>query len=137
MKESEDGFTLIELLVVVLIIAILSSIAIPVFLHQREKGLITQAKATLKLASTAVESRNVSKGGSYWDLDGADSDAPASAEYQALEDEGFRRPPSVRIQVDTSPLGYCVTATHGGLPASHPWHLSTYSVSSPTESDSC
>jgi prepilin-type N-terminal cleavage/methylation domain-containing protein len=137
MKKGEDGFSLIELLVVVLIIAILASIAVPVFLHQREKGLITQAKATLKLASTAIEARNVSKGGSYSDLDGADSDAPASAEYQALEDEGFRRPPDVRIEVDTSAPGYCVTATHSGLPGSHPWHISTYSTSAPTEADTC
>jgi prepilin-type N-terminal cleavage/methylation domain-containing protein len=135
--DREEGFTLIEILVVILIVAILASIAIPVFLKQREKGLITQAKATLKLASTAIESRNVSKGGSYLDLDGADSDNPSTAEYQALEDEGFRRPPDVRIQVGTSTLGYCLTATHSGLPGSHPWRISTYSASVPTEADTC
>jgi type IV pilus assembly protein PilA len=137
----EDGFTLIELLVVILIIAILSAIAIPVFLHQREKGLVTQTKATLKLAATAVESRNVDKGGSYLDLDGADSNAPGSAEYQALEDEGFRRPAAVRIQVETSSTDYCLTTTHSGLPAAHEWHTSTLSGTgserAPVSDDTC
>ncbi len=141
MKQSQDGFSLIELLVVVLILAILASIAIPVFLHQREKGMEAQSKATLKLAATAVESRNISSGGSYLDLDGADSADPSTTQYQSLEEEGFRRSVDLRIQVATDSSGFCITATHSGLPTTHPWHVATYSTTGtstvPTEADSC
>lgn len=137
--DREEGFTLIEILVVILIVAILASIAIPVFLRQREKGLVAQSRDTLKGAATSVESFSLEKGGSYDGADGADSDSPAAPEYQALWNQGFRRPAHVRTQVAATGTGYCITATNADLPVGHDWRVSTYSSdrSVPHLSDSC
>lgn len=52
----EGGLTLLELLVVVVIIAILLSIAIAFFPHQRAKAHDSEARSLVRNAMTAVES---------------------------------------------------------------------------------
>jgi prepilin-type N-terminal cleavage/methylation domain-containing protein len=53
--ESQRGFTLIELLVVIIIIAILSAIAIPTFLGQREHAQDAAAYSLVRNSLTAVQ----------------------------------------------------------------------------------
>jgi len=49
------GFTLIELLIVIAIIGLLAGIAIPMFLGQRTKAMMTEAKTNIQIMATANE----------------------------------------------------------------------------------
>lgn len=56
LKKKKKGFTLLELLVVLAILAILITIAIPVYKNQKEKAAITAHNANVRVLETALES---------------------------------------------------------------------------------
>lgn len=58
-SSSEQGFTLIELLVVIAIIAIITAIAVPALLSQRQKGVDAKTRADVKNIATSVASLQI------------------------------------------------------------------------------
>jgi type IV pilus assembly protein PilA len=109
MDKRDDGFTLIELLVVIIIIGILASIAIPVYLNQREKGWRSQAVSDMKNAATSVESLATENAGSYLAANGLDETSPV------LLNEGFRPGSLVSVQVTATASSYCIRGLHTNL----------------------
>jgi type IV pilus assembly protein PilA len=80
----DGGFTFIEILCVMLVIAILTAIALPAFINQRDKGEDTEATRTIGTAATTLATEQIQA--STYDLTAADlaEKEPSLAEAQEL-----------------------------------------------------
>lgn len=113
-SQRDGGFTLVELLVVVLIIAILAAIAIPAFLHQRERAYVADLQSTLRNAATAAEAYALPSGGSYAGMDWST--------LQSREDAKSSASQSVSVVLPVDDAAYCIEVLEGRLSASHEWN---------------
>jgi prepilin-type N-terminal cleavage/methylation domain-containing protein len=111
----QRGVSLIELIVVILIIAILTAIAIAVFLNQRERAMVSQVQSALRGAANKAESYGLDKGGSFVGVD-----------VVALETQGLRVAPPIGISIAGNSSGYCIIASHFELSVDHPWQTASY-----------
>lgn len=104
-SETEYAFTLIELLVIIVIIGILASIAIPVFLNQRQRANDAAVQSDVKNAIAVVD-YNLAL---YTNADGAWQNnnrvVTASREEVSLS-------PGVRLAIHANGGYYCITAFH-------------------------
>ena len=97
--KEESGFTLIEILVVILIIGILSAIAIPVFLNQRQTANDAVVVSDVKNVATAMQT--------YFTTNPNAEFAPVE-EIRSLVKESS----GVSIIIMGTANEYCVTGTH-------------------------
>ncbi len=90
MKTKESAFTLIELLVVISIIAVLASIALPVFTSVQQRGFQTKDLSNAKQIGLACKLYAADHDGLFPDKDGQAAEPPtvvltaASNSNQAL-----------------------------------------------------
>jgi type IV pilus assembly protein PilA len=111
----ENGFTLIELMAVILIMGILTAIALPNFLGQKEKGEDVAAKSDARTIVVSVESchaetQSYAKCDTLEELHAADTN-PAVP----LTDEVERRPGAVSITATDDSytiVGYSHSGNH-------------------------
>ena len=106
----QDGFTLIELLVVIIIIGILSAIAIPSFLAQREKAYRSGALSDMRNVAVVLDTYATDYDGDYSGLDGADQSDPR------LTDNGYNATELVAVRVAATATGYCVEGSTTRIP---------------------
>ena len=107
---SDEGFSLVELLVVIVIIGVLSAIAIPAFLHQREKAYQSQAIVDMKSAALALETQATEAEGSYAAMNGVDESSAL------LAAEGFHPHEWISLDVTATTRTYCILGVNRQLP---------------------
>jgi prepilin-type N-terminal cleavage/methylation domain-containing protein len=108
--DDDEGFTLIELLVVMVLIAVLASIAIPVFLNQRSKADDATAKGDLRNLAD-FEEIYLNDYGSYSTLANVRIDEPNIFPSKNI---------TLTVVIYDTQNGYCLSALNSSN--SHTWY---------------
>lgn len=117
MPDQEDGFTLIELLVVIVIIGILSTIALPVYLHQKTKSYEASMKSDLRQTAALMESY------------ATDFDSYASSVNQL---DGMRTSPrDTVVIVSSTDTRFCLEVTNPKVPRNLYWASDSGGIMAP------
>ena len=107
----EAGFTLIELLVVVIIIGVLAGIAIPSFLHQREKAWRAATVSDLRSAAVVMENFFDDKG-TYLPVGAVQPGVTPPYEFHASGDASGNVEVSLPVAGITTSSRYCLEGDH-------------------------
>ena len=83
-KQLQKGFTLVELLIVVVVLGILSGVAVPNFIKQRDKAKVGAANAASAALMTACEVAITNDSDVTTDADVVRLEAAAPTDAQAL-----------------------------------------------------
>jgi prepilin-type N-terminal cleavage/methylation domain-containing protein len=105
MAHSKKGFTIVELLLVAIVIAILASIAIPIFANSKDKAYVAQMKSDLRNLATYEEQYAADNGGLYF----------AGTAKVSVPLNGFHASKNVTITVTAlpgPPPSWTAVATH-------------------------
>ena len=132
--EKEQGFTLIELMVVIIIIGILTAIAIPVFLNQRQQAWDASVKADLSNIAIAAETYATANNGSYTGLVlGGNSATPTAGSLRAAYSLKTTTGNLFKLGTVTG-TSYVVTAYNPNSTNSKTYTLTTGTVTGPASS---
>ena len=102
---SDKGFTMVELLVVILIVGILSAIAIPAFIKQRDKAVQASLESDLRTVAHQL-TETYADLNAYFVVTGAEGNATVGSPNPAV----VRTSPGNRIDgVLIGTTGYCLT----------------------------
>lgn len=126
--DRERGFTLVELLVVIGIIAVLTAIAIPVFLNQRQKAHDAQVTSNVKNIATSIQTALVDNpNATQFSVTGAANNVVVNVGTSSADMSSVSTPVNVdtyfRVVAGTTPgtfkvMGYSTKSGKHGSPAS-------------------